>query len=621
MIRKVWFAALAVVCMAIVVYGVASMQKVSKASDSDKMRILVVYNPKYMEQYGHILTAYASVLEEEGVAFETIDQHLLLAVDPTSLADKVPAVIFPDGLCQRMPIGFEPWIADYLSAGGGIALIYDPAVKDSQDAYLASTFLKKFSAIDHIAISRLSANAYTSGEIRFVDQAAARICEIPYGKLDAALFLSGYQYGRLQYPVAHSEIVLGSDTQPAPVVLAHAVVNDTENYPAIATRRYGKGLVFYVNLPLGYLKAHSDDLPLRSMLRFFLFRNLGIPHMMNVPFGKGGIVFNWHHDTNGDWPYLEQMIESGFFRSELKYSMHITAGDSDNQPGDGDGFDACGQGERFVQLLKLYGTIGSHGGWYHNWFAANIESEKFTKPEIEDYIRKNNRCLESVTGEKISEYSAPNGAHPQPLMTQILSEMGIVAYYYTGDSGSAPNRSFFEGRMLSDRMVAFPVMPFSDMASLVELKTNHIAEPEVRRWLHRTVDYAMQNRTVRLLYSHPYDLFEGSSQQNYRVAFSSFLDYLEQAQAAGRIDIRPMSFFADFLLQMLESTCHYIVRPEGLEVHVLKRAGLKGLTLALPTDKYQPPDGKQVQVQTDTTYYYVTMDASADETRFLVPYR
>ena len=495
MIQKVWFAALAVVCMVVIFYGAASMHKVSEVSGSDKMRILVAYNPKYMEQYGHILAAYASVLEEEGVAFETIDQHLLLAVDPTSLVEEVPAVIFPDGLCQRMPIGFEPWIADYLGAGGGVALIYDPAVKDSQDAYLTSTFLKKFSGINHIAYSRLSTNAYALGRIRFADQAAARICEIPYGKLDAALFLNGYRYGRLQYSVARSEIIMQSDTQPEPVVLAHAVVDDVENYPAIATRRFGKGLVFYVNMPLGHLKARSDDLPLRSMLRFFLFRKLGIPHMMNVPFGKGGIVFNWHHDNNGDWPYLEQMIESGFFRSDLKYSMHITAGDSDNRAGDGDGFDACGQGERFVQLLKLYGTIGSHGGWYHNWFAANIESEKFTKPEIEDYIRKNNRCLESVTGEKISEYSAPNGTHPQPLMTQILSEMGIVAYYYTGDSGSAPNRSFYEGQMLSDRMIAFPVMPFADMASLVELKTNNIAGPEVQRWLHRTVDYAMENRT------------------------------------------------------------------------------------------------------------------------------
>jgi hypothetical protein len=621
MIRKLFFIGLAVMSLIIISYGVLSMKKVSQMSRSQQMRVMVTYNPKYLKQYRHVLDAYVSVLEEEGVAYECIDQHLLLAVDPDALAATVPAVIFPDSLCRRMPIGFEPWLARYLKAGGGVAAIYDPAVKDSQDAYLPETLFNRFSGIDHVAFNRLADRAYTTGHIKFKDAAAVRDCEIPFGKLDSDLYLCGYGYGRLHYPVARSQIMVDPAVQPAPKVLATAVVDDGEAYPAIVTRRYGKGLVFYVNMPLGHLKANADDLPLRSMLRFFLFNRLKIPHLMNVPYGKGGIVLNWHHDSNGDWPYLEQMIESGFFRPNLNYSMHITAGDSLDRPGDHKGFDACGKGKRFVEMLTPYGTIGSHGGWYHNWFALNAESGAFGKNEIKRYIQKNNRCLESLTGRKIVEYSAPNGVHPQPLMTEILAELGIAAYYYTGDSGAAPNRTFFDGRMLSDRQIAFPVMPLIDKASLEEFDANGYDEAVVRQWLQRTVAYAIRNKVVRLLYSHPYDLFETAQRRDYRPAFISFLDLMEQAQANGHLNVQSMSYFADFMLQMLETKYSFTIQPNGLDVSVRKPVGLQGLTLAFPQDKFRPPHRDVGQIQSGIDFFFVTLDTSANETHLFIPAR
>lgn len=621
MIRKLCFIGLAVVCLIIIADGIGSMKKVARTSGSRQMRVMVAYNPKYLKPYRHVLDAYASVLEEEGVAFEAIDQHLLLAVEPEALAATVPAVIFPDSLCQRMPFGFEPWLARYLKTGGGIAVIYDPAVKDSQDAYLPETLFKRFSGIEHIAFNRLADKAYTLGHIKFQDSAAAQACEIPFGKLDGNLYLSGYGYGRLRYPIARSRIVADPAVRPAPKVLATAVADDGEAYPAIVTRPYGNGLVFYVNMPLGHLKADADDLPLRCMLRFFLFNRLQIPHLMNVPYGKGGIVLNWHHDSNGDWPYLEQMIEAGFFRPHLKYSMHITAGDSLDRPGDNKGFDACGQGRRFVEMLSPYGTIGSHGGWYHNWFAFNVESGAFGQHEIKTSIQKNNQCLESLTGRKIVEYSAPNGTHPQPLMTQILEELGMTAYYYTGDSGAAPNRTFFHGKMLSDRLIAFPVMPLIDMASLAEFHANGYSEADVRQWLQRTLAYAANNRTVRLLYAHPYDLFKTSQHRDYRPAFASFLDGMEQAQAQGHLSVQSMSYFAEFMLQMLETEYAFTIEPGGLDVVVRKPAGLQGLTLAFPQDKFRPPETGAWQVQNGTVFFYVTLDTTANEAHLVIPAR
>jgi hypothetical protein len=621
MIRKLFFFGLVLICLIIIAYGGMSMHKVSRISNSRQMRIMVAYNPKYLEQNRHIRDAYVSVLEEEGVAFETIDQHLLLAADPGALAATVPAVIFPDSLCQRMPVGFEPWLASYLGAGGGVAAIYDPAVKDGRDAYLSETLFKRFSGINHVVFHRLAERAYTLGHIKFQDSDAATACEIPFGKLDGSLFLCGYGYGRLQYPVARSQMVADPAVTPAPDVLATAVADDGQAYPAVVTRRYGKGLVFYVNMPLGHLKANADDLPLRSMLRFFLFDRLQIPHLMNVPFGKGGIVLNWHHDANSDWPYLEQMIDAGFFRSHLNYSMHITAGDSLDRPGDKRGFDACGQGERFVKMLMPYGVIGSHGGWHHNWFAFNVESGAFGENEIRRYIQKNSQCLESLTGRKIVEYSAPNGIHPQPLMTQILTEMDISAYYYTGDSGAGPNRTFFDNRMLSDRLIAFPVMPLMDKASPQEFDAAGYGEAAVRQWLQRTVGYAVDNRVVRLLYAHPYDLFETSQRRDFRPAYAALIDTLEHEQANGRLNVQSMSTFAQFMLQMLETEYSFTIRPKALDVFVRKPVGLQGVTLAFPRQKYRPPEKDAWQVQSGIDFFYITLEPSADETRLSIPAR
>ena len=70
----------------------------------------------------------------------------------------------------------------------------------------------------------------------------------------------------------------------------------------------------------------------------------------------------------------------------------------------------------------------------------NTEEDLEKEKEIQEYMDKNSKCIESVAGGKIKEYSAPVGVHPQPDATNALQNLGIVAYYYTGDMGSAPNR-------------------------------------------------------------------------------------------------------------------------------------------------------------------------------------
>ncbi|MGB9812016.1 MAG: hypothetical protein ACPLSN_10005 [Dictyoglomus turgidum] len=118
----------------------------------------------------------------------------------------------------------------------------------------------------------------------------------------------------------------------------------------------------YVNLPLGHLKAYADDFPIRTFLRVFLFEILKIPHLLNTPYGIGGIVINWHVDSSIDWKSIPYMLQNNYLRKGIEYSIHITAGDFRDKQGDKLGFDACGEGKKYVKMILNFGVISSHGG-------------------------------------------------------------------------------------------------------------------------------------------------------------------------------------------------------------------------------------------------------------------
>jgi hypothetical protein len=356
-----------------------------------------------------------------------------------------------------------------------------------------------------------------------------------------------------------------------------------------------------VNLPLGHLKCFSDDLPLRAILRTFLLNVVKIPHLVNTSQGIGGLVINWHIDANIDWASIDSMLRDGYLMKDLKYSIHVTASDFRDEQGDGLGFDACGKGRPSLELIKDYGHLGSHGGWAHNWFCRNIENNTFTKKDISEYIKKNNECLESIVDYEIVEYAAPNGIHPQPVTTEVLEELGFIAYYYTGDTGSAPNRTFFNGKKISDRIFAFPILTLGKAASFYEMQRYGFTEDEVKKWLLKTIDYVIKNRTVRLIYSHPYDIPE------YPDAIKSLLYYANQKQQEGSLRIDTMTSFANFLLKFLKTDYVFDKQKRKMIISLRNPEGLKGITVALPKKGYQKPYSQNFSVEEDVDYYYMTI--------------
>ncbi len=602
--------------------GISSLKSVSRISADGEVRVMVGYNPRLEAESAGELAAFVSVLEEEGAPYQMVDLFALLDLDAAGLVEKVPALILPDRACASLNSIFALWIESYLQAGGEVAIVYDAGVRSLSGSFLPHSFFAGFAGVDHATYSEDGRNAYTTGGIRFRGAAAAASCGIPPGKLDAEFYLCGYGYGRLTYPVArsrlHPEPAGGSPVE----VLAEAVDQDGNVYPAITVKRHGAGRVLYVNLPLGHLKGHCDDLPLRGILRRFLFSDVELPHLMNVPGGRGGLVFNWHIDANDDWEVLDRMADDGFFPPGIDYSIHICAGESLDEPGDGKGFDAAGVGRRFVTDLAKHGAIGSHGGWYHNYFARQVDSGAWGESEIREYVQRNTDCLEKITGKKVIEYSAPAGVHPPEVMARLLTGMGMNSYYYTGDGGSAPNRSFNDGECLAADLIAFPVMPLAGVASLGEMDSELDLPPDaVRGWLDATLGFCAKERSVRLLYSHPYNLYLSVNGNDYRECFRGWLAELDSLQNAGRLTVAPMGEFAGFMLRMLDTEQVYAREGNRMRITLSNPGGLRDITVAIPAADYGRPDAAGLSVTEDDRWYYAVIEERTDEKSFFVDLR
>jgi len=590
-------------------YSLYLVYKEHDLTGSTDQKVIIAYNNAYLKKAGFILEAYKSVLEEEGVPWEAVEIYRLTTSSAKILARTKPVIIFPDGLLQSMPDAIRTWAKEYLHNAGSIAVIYDAGVRTPKGLYRERALLSDIVGVNYITYSQFKENAYTKGRLAFNSKESADFFQIPPGKTDDNNILSGYIYGNLQYPFARSEDIRSLSEED---IFARVVSGKGEKYPAIILKKFGKGNVLFVNLPLGYLKTYSDDLPLRAILRTLLFRVVGIPHIMNTSNGIGGLTINWHIDSNIEWTNIPKAIESNVLDKDLRYSLHITAGDSRDQEGDGLGFDVCGKGQEFAEMLLPYGRIGSHGGWAHNWFANNLENNKFSTEDIEFYINKNKTCLESITGYPILEYSAPNGVHPQPQTTEILEKLGFNSYYYTGDSGSAPNRTFINSLMVSSRVLAFPVITYKQYASLYEMKASGAKEDEVRKWLFESVDYVTDNRTTRLFYSHIHDV------DDYPDAINNFLQYAKKMRAAGKLQIEPMSVFADFIQKFLKTDFSFRENNDGLTIILKNMDGLKGITVAVPHHKYLPKMQTDLMVTEDKDYYYLTVNDDVKEKTIIV---
>ncbi|HEY7142535.1 MAG TPA: hypothetical protein VIE44_20770 [Methylomirabilota bacterium] len=552
----------------LVALAIARGAQLHLAGTTARVQVGLVYDPSTPAERMFVREAYESVLQEEGIPHEWVSTPDVLLRGGAETVGRFAALVFPDGLAQRLPTGILDRAREYLQAGGSIAVVYDPGTRESSGAFRSGGLLAELVGVQYLRYATLREQAYRRGSIRFNDARAAERWRVPAGKLRNGRLLTGYEYGGLVYPMTAAEV-----TDPDVETFA-----TDSGEPVLSVRRYGRGQALWVNLPLGYLKAYSDDFLLRQVLRTFLYDFVSMPHLVPSPRGVGGLVINWHLDSRVEMDGIPALLRFGLVRPDLRQDFHVTAGPDRDRPGDNLGFDACGRGAALLRQLVPFGGFGSHGGWAHNWFSEGLEANRFSESEIEQLIRRNNECLARVVGGPIRAYAAPAGVHPQPVATQVLERLGMLAYYYTGDSGSSPNRTFFDGKMVSRKVWAFPVTPNGRYASVAEMVEGGLSSAEIDAWLQGLLDYTMAERSIRLMYSHGYDMLEPIS----REPFQRFVARAAGLQARGLLSVDTMVAFAEFLERFLK-TEYTFERVDGeLVVSLANPSGLRGIAFAVP---------------------------------------
>jgi hypothetical protein len=196
----------------------------------------------------------------------------------------------------------------------------------------------------------------------------------------------------------------------------------------------------------------------------------------------------------------------------------------------------------------------------------------------------------------VQEYSAPTGSHPA-WVTPWLREHGVLAYYFTGDIGMPPTRSFQDGQPGQRDVWAFPVLSHGRQAAFEEAGAQHVPEADLAAWLKDVADFCAATRTVRLVYFHPpgVTLFPR--------AFAAWLRHTRTLLDSGRLRWTTMAQHADFSNRRLLAQWH--VEPDSaagrgpgaLRLLADHPTSLDELTWLFPADRYAQPQVLQGQAR------------------------
>ena len=499
------------------------------------------------------------------------------------------AIVLPDSVHRRASDALLERIDAFVERGGGLLLVYDAATLRLNGTYApVRSRLSRLAGIDYALYDELRSAATRTDPI----QAAPAVFDqfhLPPGKHLPAVgggnVLGTYGYAELRYPHYVTRGRYDGDR-----IISTVATDDV----IMGRRRAGNGDVVFVNVPLGYLKSQTDGALLHGVLSWFSSEIVGLPRLLSVPDGVGGLVFNWHIDSNASYPALERLMAEPALASAGPFSMHFTAGPDAFREGDGLGIalDTDPRAKSWVERFKAAGhSIGSHGGWIHNKFGAEVAEGNAA--EFKKYLAMNNRSVTSVTRVPVREYSSPQGNHPQ-WITNWLEANGVRAYYFTGNSGMPPTRTYRHGQRSDRSTWAFPIVAYGTSASFEEARLAGVTDATMRTWLRDLVRFTSRHRTARLFYMHP----PGALQ--YPDALPAML---QEAQAStGRFRWYTMQQLAQFLDRYERTEWRLENIAHSMELLVANNPlGLQGMSWTVPKARYCRPRVRagKVAIETD----------------------
>jgi len=485
------------------------------------------------------VTVWLDAASEEGL--HVVPMHDSSFLGPLFGRPKCAGVILPDSIHQQASDLLVGEIRDYVATGGNLMLVFDAATKSIQGFYAGGrSRLSDLAGVDYALYNTLGDATIRSGDVSSTISLMKQL-GVPPGKYfpfsapsavlenTTSTQLRRYQYGNLEY----SSFVTSGDYAGQVLLRSTAGV-------AAGLHRYQNGSVLFVNLPLGYLKANTDGLPLHTFLRDFAVHMLSLPRLLAVPDGVGGLVLNWHVDSNAAISALQAM-NSWTILKQGPYSIHITAGPDTYAIDDKKGFDVLHNPvsqELVHEYVRLGYEIGSHGGWIHNYFAAHVATDP--PKEMVKFLELNKDALEQVGGNRVVEYSAPNGDQPQ-WVTEWLESHGFVAYYFTGDAGMGPTQSYRGGQREGKNIWAFPITQLDRAASFEEFSGEDVSFDDIQRWLDTLTGFVANRHEVRLVYFHPPGILP------YRQVVQNWLEKTAQLKAQRSFRWYTMAQVANFL--------------------------------------------------------------------------
>ena len=545
--RRTIIAAACIMIVVLVAWTLASWATRNRfRSTADRLLLLVpdgtsFSNPK--------VAMWLDAGSEEGL--HVVPVHDSDFLRPLWGESKCAGVILPDSIHQQASDLFIATLHRFVANGGKLMLVYDAGTFSLNGTFAPGrSRLSDLVGVDYAIYDKLGDKTIQWNRVISTNAIVSQM-EIPPGKYypfhaetntstakdgftnsPGGMFeteLRRYKYGDLQYP---SFVTSGNYTGE---VLFHS-----GDGLVAGEHSYKKGSVLFVNLPLGYLKGSTDGLLLHAFLKYFAEHALSLPYLMPVPDGVGGLVLNWHIDSNAAIKPLQEM-SSWKLMQQGPYSIHITAGPDAGQEGDTRGFDVDHNPVSQGLIRKFMGLgydVGSHGGWIHDYFSAHVETDN--PKDLEKFLALNKDALERVTGKPVVEYSAPNGNQP-PWVTHWLESHGFIAYYFTGDTGMGPTQGYRNGEREAQNVWAFPILHLDRAAGFEEMSTEGYSDPEIESWLMAITDFAAEQRSVRLIYFHPPGILQ------YHALVDRWLEKTGRLKADGRFRWYTMTELANFL--------------------------------------------------------------------------
>lgn len=545
--KTVTFKITVAIIVAILATGIIATHNYYFAKSSPAHLALLLPDSADTESPG--VKVWLDAIEEEGFLVTVIRDSEFLR--PWTNRTLFSGIILPDNVHKEASDTLVSTLSSYVENGGNLMLVYDAGVWSLAGRYTGNfSRFSDLAGVKYAYYNRLqektigwqpvlgSARVFSAlhippGKYLPYDDLASKkspVIDKTRTGADKTHSISGYEKALVSYDIYHTDSNYDGD------VLLQSVAGDI----VAGQRRHGKGNVLFVNLPLGYLKGRTDGLFLHSFLHYFSGKIVRLPYIAAVPDARGGVVMNWHLDSNVTFRPLERLRSLGIYK-QGPYSIHITAGPDTRFTGDKTGINVPGN-KRIQKWIKYFTQkghkVGSHGGWIHDRFGDHVKDKP--TPEFEAYLARNKRALEKVMGVPVTEYSAPKGNHPE-WVTGWLSKNRIHSYYFTGNTGMAPTRSYRNGILQYADVWSFPILPYRDMAGFEELVNYKISPGAVKDWLVSTSDFVASTHSVRLIYFHPRGAL------HYKKAMQAWLAKAETLQQQKRFRWYTMTEIANFL--------------------------------------------------------------------------